>query len=163
MLNPFRVRNLATVVAAGAVAGLGAAFLLSPGRRKQVLGMVGMVSPQFAGIMGATGAVTDSLRGRSAAQTMSAAKPEIDGNLQRKIAPELKAAVSDPRSLEVMTEGGHVVVMGDVAKDELPILEQKIEELGVKDYSLKVEERDIAAAGREATIDSRRRRGKNAA
>ena len=125
--------------------------------------MVCMFSPQFAGIMNATSAVTDSFRGRRPEQTMSAAKPEIDGNLQRKLVPELKAAVSDPRSIDVVAEGGHVIVTGDVAKDELPALEEKIEQLGVKDYSLKVEERDIPAASRVANIDRRRRKGKKAA
>jgi hypothetical protein len=163
MLNPFRLRNLAGVVAAGAVAGLGAAYFLTPGRRRQVVNMVGMFSPQFAGIMNATSAITDSFRGVRPEQTMSAAKPEIDGKLQRDIAPEIKAAVSDPRSIDVIAEGGHVVVTGDVAKDELPRLEEKIAELGVKDYSLKVEERDIPEASRVAEIDRRRRKGKKAA
>jgi hypothetical protein len=159
-MNPFRVRNLATMVVAGAAAGIGATFFLSPGRRKQVFNMVGMVSPQLAGIMNASGSFVDNFR---QSRTMSTAKPEVDNQLRRDLAPELKAAVSDPRSIDVVAEGGHVVITGDVAKDELPRLEEKIHELGVEDYSLKVEERDIPSAGREASIDRRRRRGRKAA
>lgn len=159
-MNPFRVRSLVTLAAAGVAAGVGATFFLSPGRRKQVFDMVGRFSPPLAGVMNATGSVVDNFR-RS--RDMSIAKPEIDGKMQRELAPEIKSAVSDPRSLDVVTEGGHVVISGDVAKDELPRLEEKIQELGVEDYSLKVEERDIPEPGREASIDRRRRKGRKAA
>lgn len=147
-----------------AIAGLGASamFLFDPagGRRRRALLRDKFLS-QMHDLWCLLRGESKNLRRRIAGSIVEAratvGEREVPADVMvSRVRAELGHAVSNAGSLDILVEDGRVVVSGSVIPGELRKLEGRLRHVrGLRDWELRVTEKDGATAAREAQSQTR--------